>query len=840
MVDPFYQKVQGANVQAPVQPQEFQQAQAQLQIQQIQQQQTLLQQQYNQLGVVFQNPQTPAAQKQQVQAQMQQLSTQYQQNTQALQQLWVWWNHVTKPTDAQITTSGSKISMKWFMLGCAVLFIFLVGWFVGVFYYLMQNPSQWSSVGLDPATIKTLLQTFATIFFWLLVFTGIAMIIVNAYRWVSSKNTSKVRNIIGTIFGIILFIGSIALWSNVLTTIRNMSWGSALDANKIVIPYVLQVAWAITNWIPLQSDPTIRLIAPSSISYVLNSAYFTSQIWNTLWQVTFTDMTLDCGNWQTLSINMSTSQFVWSCMYFKKGNYTLWLLVSYINIPTWEKLQKSFSGWMMTFDSEITLMTSEWELTHNDSNTEMIAGKVPSKVTFDATSVFRDFNLPEYKVLWDVNGDGEMDRQDATSFTFVYTWAKLYTVNVRFPGLNNFIYTFPLRIEQSDVPVCEVSSTLLTATNYKISTSFYDPNVLIDQYEFVILDTKNNSVFETLKNSNGTFDYQFPWAWTYAVKTIFLTPEGKQWTCESPDIQVGAADFTVAYDLKYKSPLSPTFKSFGAETGVYVTGSVINIREIPTIIQLSVSSIVPNSPTVEKKILLDGKPILSSDGKTFEIKIDTNADHQITLVVQDPARGTKSEQSLMVKVNRDDIIGKLIVKPSTVGIDPFTVTFDASTTTLNDPTDEIVYFSWDFGDGEIRKNLSQSIMTHTYRYDTKNEDGEYTPVVTIKTKKGREISLSPESNIIVKKALVSLKINIDSHPAQLAMVGDRVSFSLQINGVPTTIQRDFANGKTLECKWRECVQATTSYDTAGDYTIKVKVTYPDQPVVEWNIVLKVK
>jgi len=113
-----------------------------------------------------------------------------------------------------------------------------------------------------------------------------------------------------------------------------------------------------------------------------------------------------------------------------------------------------------------------------------------------------------------------------------------------------------------------------------------------------------------------------------------------------------------------------------------------------------------------------------------------------------------------------------------------------------------VYFTRDFGDGtgNIKRNVSQSIMTHTYRYNTANENGTYIPVLTIKTKKGREITISPDNKIIVKKATATLKIHLDSHPAQLAMVGDRVSMSLELNGVPATIQRDFGNGKTLECQ----------------------------------------
>lgn len=156
---------------------------------------------------------------------------------------------------------------------------------------------------------------------------------------------------------------------------------------------------------------------------------------------------------------------------------------------------------------------------------------------------------------------------------------------------------------------------------------------------------------------------------------------------------------------------------------------------------------------------------------------DSN-DHTIRIVVEDKTRGTKTEETIGVRIKRDDIIGKLIVTPDTVGIDPFTVKFDASTTKLNDPTDEIVYFSRDFGDGVVKKNLSESIVTHTYRYDTSKENGEYMPALTLKTKKGRQISISPENSIIVKRANQSLLIRIDSHPAQIATIGDRVSFSL--------------------------------------------------------------
>ncbi|HBB04551.1 TPA: hypothetical protein DCZ39_06800 [Patescibacteria group bacterium] len=120
------------------------------------------------------------------------------------------------------------------------------------------------------------------------------------------------------------------------------------------------------------------------------------------------------------------------------------------------------------------------------------------------------------------------------------------------------------------------------------------------------------------------------------------------------------------------------------------------MTEIPTVIKIQINQISPNTPTATKKLLLDGKQIISTDQNNFEFTIDSAQDHQATLVIEDIPSGAKTEMNIPIKVNRVDIIGKLIVTPDTVGTDPFTVKFDASTTVINDPTDELVSFTWDF------------------------------------------------------------------------------------------------------------------------------------------------
>lgn len=101
--------------------------------------------------------------------------------------------------------------MRGVIIGCGILFMFVVGGLALVFYNLMNNPTQLSSVGLDPNTTKTLLQTFSVIFFGLLTFLGIGLLIVNLYRLITVKNKSKTGYILGSFFGFILFIFAIIL-----------------------------------------------------------------------------------------------------------------------------------------------------------------------------------------------------------------------------------------------------------------------------------------------------------------------------------------------------------------------------------------------------------------------------------------------------------------------------------------------------------------------------------------------------------------------------------------------------------------------------------------------------
>jgi hypothetical protein len=230
-------------------------------------------------------------------------------------------------------------------------------------------------------------------------------------------------------------------------------------------------------------------------------------------------------------------------------------------------------------------------------------------------------------------------------------------------------------------------------------------------------------------------DYNFPGQGLYAIKLDFVTSDGRPGSCESSNIPVGQADFTVNYDIFYRTAADASWTKVDANTPVVFDGSTLTIQELPTIVQIRITDIQPISATANTALFFNGAAILASNNNVFELRVNQRNNNTIKIVVDDPARSAKTEQDIAVVVDQAPIVGRLEIRPDTVGNDPFTVTFDASTTVLSDPTDEIVYFSWDFGDGIVKPNISQSVIVHTYRYNYDTENGVFKPSVEVFTRK---------------------------------------------------------------------------------------------------------
>lgn len=68
---------------------------------------------------------------------------------------------------------------------------------------------------------------------------------------------------------------------------------------------------------------------------------------------------------------------------------------------------------------------------------------------------------------------------------------------------------------------------------------------------------------------------------------------------------------------------------------------------------------------------------------------------------------------------------------------------------------------------------------------------------------------------------------IDSHPAQVAKVGDQVTFSLQTDGLPKTVERYFSEDNIVTCEGKMCDTIPTTFDRPGTYTVKATIVYED-------------
>jgi hypothetical protein len=139
------------------------------------------------------------------------------------------------------------------------------------------------------------------------------------------------------------------------------------------------------------------------------------------------------------------------------------------------------------------------------------------------------------------------------------------------------------------------------------------------------------------------------------------------------------------------------------------------------------------------------------------------------------------------------------------------VTLDASAITLGDASDEIITFSWDFGDGRTQKNATSAKISHTYTYDTKKDSGEYSPSVSITTKAGKKETFTTDKLIIVTKQAKKSSISIPSHPSQIASIGDSVSFHVQTDGLVTNIQRKLSPDNEPSCNDRTCETVESIY-----------------------------
>ena len=834
--------------QQQVQPQQnANQASVSMQIQQLLVQQQQYQKQYNELvDYVKKTPGLTIEQVNQIKAQLDQLNALFVEWKQKLQALWYTQVQVNKPTEVK-KWAKVNLSFKKLAIWCGLVLVLLLAGLFAALFSLQNNPSALVSFGISTNTAKSLLQWFFALLFWGVIVLMLGVIVSNIYRLVTVKNQSKGRFVwwlIWWIFGVII------MWT--------WLWLVLLQINKIVPPvqqklsslaqpylmWLFDEEWNRSRYVYAKDGQhQYPLIAPAEIWFDAIGSDIKSKLWD---NTTIENVVLICGNnqWQRLGITQDSLavvkdwgfwSFEWACLYAEKWEYSYALEVTYNNNISNEKNLKMtipVTDKTLNFEAEIVISQNNNRI--YPTNWEFNLWQAPAKISVDSNQIFSEFKLGTYNVVWDMDGDKNTDRENMVTFDYSYREPKVYYASVKFPDLVNYIYSFPVRIIPSDRPVCYFDLKSDWKTRYEINTKFVDPAdaAKISSYNYTIRNVWNNAVLEVLKDAPQDINYTFPEQWNYVVHLDYILIDGRAWQCESDTIQMKKERFNVSYTMLGKDPETSRYKELcDSQSASYSNCKLIELDKVPETYQLQIRSVTPSTNTTKKAVFLNDKPILN-DNDRYAIDIPDEWTYILTIVTSDEVRWM-DEETIEIKfvADKPDIVGKMTItsadtrKPISDWFEPLSVILDASKTEVNVPWDEIVYFTWDFWDWEIKRNQQNWVVAHTYNFDYDRENWIFTPIVTVTTLKWITEEVKwPTLN--VKKWLINVKIESYSHPTRQAPVWTEVSFSSEFDWLPEKMTWDFGDwSPTTTCKWRNCTEVKHTYKEPWVYSIKLNLEF---------------
>ena len=866
---------QPEQVQQPVQWQPVQQQPSvSMQIQQLLVQQQQYQKQYNELvDYVKKTPNLPIEQVNQIKAQLDQLNALFVQGKQQLQALWYTQVQVTKPTEVK-KWPRNNFSFKKLAIWCGiVLLLIFIGFWITL-TSLIKNPNALLGIWINASIAKTILQAFTGLLFWSVILLMIWVIVANIYRLIIVKNQSKWRYIWWLIWWLLWTLISWALIALMFSWISKIVVEVKIVEYDLVQPYLV---WRVSEvWKdefnhPYDNENMIGvwqnypLIAPSEMAFSLR--------WNELEREMnkidvnheIVSITLACWNKDGTTLELldgigsaNNLRFDWTCLYSEKWRYTYSIYVTYDNNYYHQRKTAKFSWKTLNFESAVTIYKTTTTSSSSNSKTtklsstnwEFILWKAPAKVTIDNTQVFRDFKTNGYEVEWDMDWDFTWDRVNQTNFDYSYNIPKIYYVTYKFPELSDETwYRFPVRVEPSNLPVCVISTTNFSwTTKYNIFSDFIDPAdaAKISSYNYTIRNVWTKKIHEVIKDQPQEINYTFPEQWTYVVVLDYVTVDGRQWWCESNPIYMRKETFDVQYAILALNPETWKFKELCNSRSTSNNGCRnISLDTVPKTYQLQIKSISPYSNTLKKVVSLNDNSLLN-ENDTYTFDIPDEWTYYLKISTSDAGRWMEQENIIINFIaKKPDIVGKITItsadtrEPVTEGFEPLTVIIDASKTEVNVDWDEIIYFTWDFGDGEIKRNQQNWVVAHTYNYDYVKENWIFQPIVKIKTRTWIEKTVyGPKINI--KKWLINIELSSGSHPSRQAPVWKDVSFSAEFDWLPEKMIWDFGDGSDpVTCKWRTCTDITHTFEEAGLFSVKLSLEFDAVQQVDGTMDFKV-
>lgn len=753
---------------------------------------------------------------------------------------------------------GSKIWPKAFAFGCVIFIVLLVALIFAGVYYAIQNPTALVTIGIGPAQAKKILMIIAGAFFGILFFGSFASLGISLYRLTKAKNAPKGKYIITIFISFILLTISLGLGVIVLTRISKIN--TNFYSKNLVVWYVtVYPKWSTTSKEEEIENPYITSVAPLNVFMKINDT-FRSVLWSKLGTNNATSLTLSCGNadWNKVSAQVwgsnilsdnSTSKSEWfdaPCLYTKKGTYNLEAIYTYFDKVSQQTKTEKFAVWNITIRGEIIITNNGVRLRTNDNNTEMLAWDTPARLIFDAKKIFTDFGFRGNSIVWDLNGDGidETEKENKAFFSYNYTQPWKYYVRYRLPENSKYplyYYLFPLRLLENNVPICTISQKAGSNWAITFQGTRADGSKEINKMQFEVYNLTREETTQTFPSSNASLTYTPPNGEQYVVRLIYTTMEWKQWFCESETINENKANYDIQATLSWKIPQDIQYNKITATSeDVNMKNDTITSSFAPIDIQIVVDKIIPATPeTATITAVLNNKTMNAAKSNIFIGRAYGPKPQQIKIIIDD-GKGNLSERVWTLTFNQSPLRWSLIANPVS-WVEPLAVTFDASTISTTDTQDQIIYFTRDFDDGNISKNISYSKMDHTYYFSMNKAQIVYNPSVTVQTKKWVIQKFTLSSPIAVQRKASVVTVDIPSHPTQIANTNQPVSFKMNTDWYVKTITWDFGDGSApKECDFRACEEINHVFATAGTYTVKADVTYDGMPSTRGSINIKVE
>lgn len=759
----------------------------------------------------------------------------------------------------------TKISPKVFAIGCIAFVVLLVGLIFAAWYAGIQNPKALASIGMSAAQAKTLLMIVSGAFFGILFFVSFAFLGLNAYRLVQAKNTPKGKFIVWIIVSLLFLSFSIGVGAFAITSIQKINTEEVYSKN-LVVWYVPAFLSGSTQAIFEEIEkPGITAIAPVQTYMKVNNT-FRLALATKLGVNNIISLELSCGNGagnkksqiatatKLLPSDGSNAQSEWfdsPCFYTKKGIYNLEVSYTYFDKASQQTRTDKMPVGTINIPAEIVLTNDGVKLQTNDVGNEMLAGDSPARIIFDAKKIFTDYGLKDNLIIWDANGDGLDDptKENKSFFSNNYTEGKLYTIKYRLPGnpiYPLYYYSFPLRVLQSDVPICQMTQETTENGSIKFTGSWPDGGIDIENMRFEVYNLNKEQVIQSVPAQNPTFTYKFPDNDQYVIRLVYTTLEKKKGFCESQTINANSANYSINTTLFIKKPTASQYQKADSKTFVSITKDKSDkeiglvATEAPFDLQVRLDSITPDLPKdASVTVLLDDQALEAVKSNLFTARVYGPKPQTLKIFIDDGKWNT-AEKTWAITFNQDPLRGKLAADKVT-GTDPLTVQFDASTITATQPNDEIVYFSWDFGNGKTAKNVSQAKISHTYSFNTASGAGVFYPSVTVQSKQGHSATFKLDTPISVSRKATNVSISVPSHPTQVANVWDSISFTMQTDWYVTSTTWDFGDGSNpQECEYRSCADTKHTFTTPWTYTVRVTMTYQWLPSSTTTITVKVE